>query len=193
MTLRIRSLMLFAAVATMATACKKKPAEPPAPTTSTQPPAPPVTPPAPPASTTTPPNTGPSEADRLRAIEAAKNTITATIYFDYDRSELLPDAQRILGEKIPLMRSNSAVRIRILGHTDERGSDEYNQALGQRRAAAARSFMVQAGIAENRIDVVSMGESQPAMMGEGEASWSKNRRDEFQIVAGAESIRAPGR
>jgi peptidoglycan-associated lipoprotein len=196
MTLRIRSLVLFAAVAVTITACKKKPAEPPAPTPSTTrdnppPVAPPVTtqPNNPPATTN---NDASAEATR-RAIEAAKATLIATIYFDYDRSDLLPDAQRTLNEKVPLMKSNMAVRLRIVGHTDERGSDEYNQALGQRRAAAARTFLVAQGIAGDRIDVVSMGESQPAMMGEGEASWSKNRRDEFQIVAGAESIRAPGR
>jgi peptidoglycan-associated lipoprotein len=195
MTLRIRSLVLFAAVAITTTACKKKPAEPPAPQQPSGPTNPPPVPPPATTNTNTPPAgpTGPTTAEIARAIEAAKNTLTATIYFDYDRSELLPDAQKALNEKVPLMRQNTAVRLRIVGHTDERGSDEYNQALGQRRAAAARTFMVQQGIPEGRIDVVSMGESQPAMMGEGEASWSRNRRDEFQIVAGAESIRAPGR
>lgn len=194
MTLRLRSLMLFAAVAATTSACKKKPAEPPAPVAPTSNPVvPPVQPPTASTGNTNPTPTGPTAAEIARAIEAVKNTLTATIYFDYDRSELLPEAQRILNEKVPLMRANTAVRLRVVGHTDERGSDEYNQALGQRRAAAARAFLVNSGIAENRIDVVSMGESQPSTMGEGEASWSKNRRDEFQIVAGAESIRAPGR
>lgn len=195
MTLRIRSLALLAGVSVLATAChKKKPETTPTPTTSTPTTPPPREPAPPPVSTNnTPVNNGPTDAERAAAIAAIKNSLTATIYFDYDKSELLPDAQRLLNEKATILKANPAVRIRIVGNTDERGSDEYNLALGQRRAASAKTFLINSGIADNRIDVVSVGESKPAMSGEGESTWSRNRRDEFEIVAGADQIRAPGR
>ena len=196
MSQRIRSIVLLAMTAGAMTACKKKEvAPPPGPAVPPQQPTitpvtNPVTPP-----TNTAPTTDPGAEARARAaaIEAAKNTLTATIYFDYDKSDLRSDAQATLDSKIPLLQANPSVRLRIVGHTDERGSDEYNQALGQKRAAQALRYLEARGVASSRIDAVSMGESQPAMMGEGEASWSKNRRDEFQIVAGADQIRPAGR
>jgi len=195
MTLRIRSFVFLALVAGTASACHKKPAavtpapQPPAPTSqpqTTQPTAPPVT-------VAPPSNTGMSDAERAAEVAKMKSTLTATIYFEYDRSDIRDDSRQILDSKVPVLQANTAVRIRVVGHTDERGSDEYNMALGQKRAATARAYLVNRGIAESRIDVVSFGESRPAMMGEGEASWSKNRRDEFEIVAGADQIRVQGR
>ncbi|MFM8780978.1 MAG: OmpA family protein, partial [Gemmatimonadota bacterium] len=77
-----------------------------------------------------------------------------------------------------------SIRIRVAGHTDERGSDEYNIALGMRRAAAAKRYLVDLGIAESRIAVVSFGEERPLNTESTEAAWAQNRRDEFEIVAG---------
>ena len=83
------------------------------------------------------------------------------------------------------------MRLRISGHTDERGSDEYNLALGQRRAAAARRFLETRGVDPSRIDIVSFGEERPVGMGASETAWASNRRDEFEIVAGAETLTVP--
>jgi peptidoglycan-associated lipoprotein len=144
-------------------------------------------------------NMGPSDAERAAAArrdsiaraEAARNTLRDPIYFDYDKSDLRDDARMALDAKLPILRANPQVRIRIAGHTDERGSDEYNLALGQARAAAARRYLEARGIDGSRIDIVSFGEERPASAGGEETAWSRNRRDEFEIVAGADNLRAP--
>jgi peptidoglycan-associated lipoprotein len=121
-------------------------------------------------------------ADREAAAAAA---LKATVYFDYDQDALTSDAASRLEAKVPVMQANHDVRIRVEGHTDERGSDEYNLALGQRRAAAARKFLVSRGIEEGRIETVSYGEERPACAEHEESCWAKNRRDEFVVTAGA--------
>lgn len=130
-------------------------------------------------------------AEAAAALNAARAAFAMAIYFDYDKSDLRADARQALDAKLPLLRTNSAVRIRISGHTDERGSDEYNIALGQRRAAAAKRYLVDNGIAADRIDVVSFGEDRAAAMGSDEAAHSQNRRDEFEIIVGGETLRLP--
>ena len=118
-----------------------------------------------------------------------KNTLTQVIYFDYDKSELRDDARAILDAKVPLLQRFNQVRVRISGHTDDRGSDQYNMSLGQARAFAARRYLELRGVDPSRIDIVSFGEERPSATGESEESWSRNRRDEFEIVAGAAQIR----
>lgn len=125
------------------------------------------------------------------ALAAARAAFAQAIYYDYDRSELKPESRTTLDAKLPLLRANANVRIRIAGHTDERGSDAYNIALGQRRAAAAKRYLVDQGIAADRIDVVSFGEDRPAAMGTDESAWSQNRRAEFEIIVGGETLRLP--
>lgn len=125
------------------------------------------------------------------ALEAARMAFATKIFFDLDKSDLTADARRTLDAKLPLLRTNANVRIRIAGHTDERGSDAYNIALGQRRAAAAKRYLVDNGVAADRIDVVSFGEDRPAAMGSDETAWSQNRRDEFEIIVGGETLRLP--
>ena len=129
-----------------------------------------------------------SIANAQRLLGEARNAITAAVYFDYDRSEISDEARGILDAKVPLLSANPGLRIRVAGHTDSRGSDEYNLALGQRRAAAAKRYLTQRGIADGRIDVISYGEERPAAQGEDESAWSQNRRAEFEIIAGGESI-----
>ena len=90
-----------------------------------------------------------------------------------------------------MLNANPGLRLRIAGHTDERGSDEYNLALGQRRAAAAKRYLTQHGIAENRIEIISFGEERPAQQGSDESAWSQNRRDEFEIAAGGDTLTLP--
>lgn len=120
-----------------------------------------------------------------RAIRATEATLAGAIFFDYDVAELSVAARASLDTKAQIMRDNPTVRIKIEGHCDSRGSTEYNLALGQRRAAAALEYLVNRGIAVGRIETVSLGEQRPAMQGETEAAWSKNRRDEFVTIAGS--------
>jgi peptidoglycan-associated lipoprotein len=133
-----------------------------------------------------------AEADRRsREANGARASLLAKLYFDFDRDDLLADAKATLEQKIPVMMSRRQLRIRIEGNTDERGSDTYNLALGQRRAAAAKTYLVARGIDESRIDVVSFGEDRPTCKESEETCWRQNRRDEFVIVAGAEALAVP--
>lgn len=132
------------------------------------------------------------EARRLEAARAeARRKLNATVYFDYDMDEIRDDQKAVLDAKVPILNANADLRIRIAGHTDDRGSDEYNLALGQRRAAAVRRYLAARGVAEGRFDVESFGEQRPAQQGENDDSWSKNRRAEFEIVAGGNPLRIP--
>jgi peptidoglycan-associated lipoprotein len=128
-----------------------------------------------------------AEAANLRAI------LEAPVLFEYDASEVSDAARAGLDAKLPILRTNTALRIRISGHTDARGSDEYNLALGLRRAAATRKYLSDRGIAVSRIDVVSFGEERPAAAGEDDASFAKNRRAEFEILSGGDALRVPPR
>lgn len=124
------------------------------------------------------------EAELVAAREAeAIAAITGTVYFDYDRSELSDAARATLDAKVPALLARPAFRIRITGHTDERGSSEYNLALGLRRAAELKAYLVANGIDASRIDISSMGEERPAASGSNEEAWALNRRAEFvQVV-----------
>ncbi len=134
-----------------------------------------------------------AEEARRRLADAAANArsaLEAVVYYEFDSAELTDAGRSTLDAKIPAMSANPSVRIRIAGHTDERGSDEYNLALGQRRASAAKRYLTERGVEGARVDVISYGEERPAVQGGDESAWQQNRRAEFQIVAGAESIRA---
>ncbi len=125
------------------------------------------------------------------ALANVRTALTAVVHFDFDQSNIRPDAQAALDAKIPVLQANTAARIRIEGHADERGSDEYNQALGMRRATAAKQYLTSHGIDASRIDVASFGEERPVCQEHEESCWSQNRRDEFVIVAGGDNLRAP--
>jgi peptidoglycan-associated lipoprotein len=103
------------------------------------------------------------------------------IYFDFDRSELKPEARAVLTKKADWLRSNPKYKVRIEGHCDERGSTEYNLALGERRANAAWKFLNALGVSGERMSVISYGEERPDDPGHNEQAWSKNRRDEFVL------------
>ena len=130
-------------------------------------------------------------ANAASAAAALRSTLTATVHFDYDQSDLRPDDKAILDAKIPILQANTGVTMRISGHTDERGSDEYNLALGQRRAAAAKAYLVQHGIADARIETISYGEERPVAQGSDDGAYSQNRRAEFEITAGGNNLRKP--
>ena len=136
------------------------------------------------------------DSARMRQAEVTRTetvvrTVTAVVYFDYNSSELSRDGRATLDSKIPLLNANPELQIRIAGHSDERGSDEFNLALGQRRAAMAKRYLTQRGVNAARIETVSYGEERPAAEGHDEAAWSQNRRDEFEITGGRETIRTP--
>ena len=167
-------------------ACKKKPEVAPAPAEQPAPapqPAPPPPAPARPECDAACVEAR-NNAAKTESIRAATAALTATIYFDYDRSDITDDSRAKLDAKVPVLTQNTAVRIRIAGHTDSRGSDEYNLALGQRRAAAAKRYLTDRGIDGSRIEIVSFGEERPTCTDESEGCWSRNRRDEFEITGG---------
>ncbi|MFH0811007.1 MAG: peptidoglycan-associated lipoprotein Pal [Pseudomonadota bacterium] len=103
------------------------------------------------------------------------------IYFDFDMCELSPASSQMLDAKSKFLRANPKLRVLIEGNTDDRGTNEYNLALGERRAYAARKYLIDAGIAAARIDTVSYGEERPVNPEQTEEAWSKNRRDHFTI------------
>ncbi len=104
------------------------------------------------------------------------------IYFDFDAYVLSQDARNTLLKHADMMKKDSSVAVQIEGHCDERGSDEYNLALGEKRARAAMQYMVTMGIPPKRLSVISYGREKPADVGHDEASWARNRRDEFVIT-----------
>ena len=119
--------------------------------------------------------------------------LEAAVLFEYDASDVTDAARTGLDAKLPILRTNAGLRIRISGHTDSRGSDEYNLALGLRRAAATRKYLADRGIAADRIDIVSFGEERPAVGGDDDAAFAKNRRAEFEILSGGDALRMPPR
>ena len=138
-------------------------------------------------------------AERARAGEEAarrdsemlRSVVATAIGFDFDKSDLRDDARANLDAKVPILLANANVTIRIGGHADERGSSEYNLALGQRRAAVAKRYLVERGVAESRIETTSFGEERPVCTDSNEGCWSQNRRDEFEITAGGPMLTRP--
>jgi peptidoglycan-associated lipoprotein len=113
------------------------------------------------------------------------------IYYELDSATLRPDSRELLEHVAESLRKHTQARVTISGHTCELGTTEYNLALGQRRAASARDYLVKLGVEPERISVVSYGEERPVELGHDESAWVKNRRSEFSIsVAHA---RADGR
>lgn len=106
-----------------------------------------------------------------------------TVYFDLDRWELRDEARAVLkANAAKLMESKSWATLTIEGHCDERGSEEYNLALGERRANSVKQYMVDSGVSGARIDTVSFGEAKPAVQGHDESAWKWNRRVEFSAI-----------
>ena len=176
-----RMLILAAVCLTVGAACGRR----------TPPPAPA---PAANGATTSRPTSDPNADARARAEEEARRraeepararaTLANLVFFDYDRSDLRADARTTLDAKLPILRANPTVRLRIEGHADERGSVEYNLALGLRRANAARQYLSGFNIDAGRIEVLSYGEERPLERMSNEQAWARNRRAEFNIVAG---------
>jgi peptidoglycan-associated lipoprotein len=103
------------------------------------------------------------------------------VFFDFDRSELRPDARETVDRLAVWLAANPSVTMTIEGHADERGTTEYNLALGERRAASVHDYLIALGVSANRLSTISYGEERPAVSGQGEWAWSQNRRDVFVV------------
>lgn len=123
------------------------------------------------------------------APDTRRATLEERIHFELDRSELTPEARATLAAKVEILRSAPALTLRIDGHADARGSDEYNLALSKRRAAEAKRFLASQGIQESRLEAVGYGEEQPLDSSSSETAWAANRRAGFQVTGGALSQR----
>ncbi len=113
---------------------------------------------------------------------AYKESPLKDIFFDFDRSEIRNDAKAPLSEDVAWLKAHSKTAITIEGHCDERGTIEYNLALGARRAKASRDYLVAAGIGVSRLKTVSYGKERPFVLGHDEAAWKWNRRDHFVVT-----------
>ena len=138
------------------------------------------------------------EAERLRrereaeGAAAVRASLQEMVFFDYDESTLRADAQQTLATKVAILRANPSATLRIIGHADERGSIEYNLALGLRRANAVKDYLVGFGLAESRFTTDTMGEDRPLDSSSNESAWARNRRAEFTVTAGGDRLVAPG-
>jgi peptidoglycan-associated lipoprotein len=170
MTLRVTMLLAVLALATGTVGCAKKaveaPPAPPAPPPTEQP-APPAPPPPPPAEEPAP---TPLQQGDLQPV-----------FFDFDSEALTGSARATLDANAKLLRDNPTAQITIEGHCDERGTVEYNLALGERRAQSARDYLVNAGIDASRIQLISYGKERPFDPGHTEEAWDKNRRAHFVL------------
>ncbi len=122
------------------------------------------------------------EAQRLAELQrqAIDKLGADRIYFAFDKSDLSDQSRQVLAEKAELLKTHPDLILLIEGHCDERGTNEYNMALGERRARAAYEYLVLLGIASDRLTIISYGEEYPAVPGSNEEAWAKNRRDEFK-------------
>jgi len=130
-----------------------------------------------------------AEAARMAAQEAARiqeearmQFVNEDVYFNFDDASLSADARMALKNKVAWLRENPNASVLVEGHCDERGTLEYNIALGQRRAESVKTFMVNAGISASRINTISYGEERPVDVAGNEAAWAKNRRAHFKIL-----------
>ena len=122
------------------------------------------------------------EEQAMHEKMAARNIfINENIHFDFDKYNLLPLAQQILQKKAGWLRNNPGVSVIIEGHCDERGTNEYNLALGDRRAESASTYLINLGIDGSRLTTVSYGEERPVDPGHNEIAWAKNRQAHFEI------------
>jgi peptidoglycan-associated lipoprotein len=112
---------------------------------------------------------------------APETSLIEDVYFEFDKSTLVPEAQEILRNNAKWLMANPDAAVIIEGHCDERGTNEYNMALGDRRAGSAKSFLVDLGVAEQRLTTISFGEEKPADPGHNEEAWAKNRRAHFVV------------
>jgi peptidoglycan-associated lipoprotein len=156
---------------------RQEPAPTPLPLAPAPAPAPEPTPAPAPPPTAAPVPAKPQPAE-FTAVAAMRD-----IHFDFDKSEIRPEAARILDANADWLRSNADHIVLIEGHCDERGTNEYNLALGERRARAAMDYLTSKGIAGSRLQIISYGEERPLCTDHNEGCWARNRRDHFLVKA----------
>ena len=133
------------------------------------------------ASSTTAATTSDEAADPAEVMKKEFTKVGTTVLFDFDSSQLSDYARRVLDRQAAFLKAEPAARIILGGHADERGTREYNLALGERRAAAARDYLVAKGVNAARIRIISYGKERPATVGSNEAAWRLNRRAESML------------
>ena len=119
--------------------------------------------------------------ERLKE-EAARVLETEPVYFDFDNADIKPEYRPLLQKKADWMKANPEARVRIEGHCDDRGTVEYNVALGEKRAIRVMNYLISLGVPARRLSTISYGEERPAVAGQDEESWEKNRRAEFRLL-----------
>ncbi len=122
-----------------------------------------------------------SSRRRLEETSERERFLNENIHFEFDKSRLLREAKQILRRKARWLKKNSGVTVVIQGHCDERGTSEYNMALGDRRARSAKSYLVDLGIGRHRLTTISYGEERPLDPGRDQEAWAKNRRAQFLL------------
>ncbi|MDY0259672.1 peptidoglycan-associated lipoprotein Pal [Desulfovibrio sp.] len=117
-------------------------------------------------------------------MRAAVQQITdGRVYFAFDKFNVENQYKEMLKQKSDLMKQFPSIRVRIEGNCDDRGTQEYNLALGERRARGAYEYLVMLGVNPNQLEMISYGKENPAVQGNNEAAWAKNRRDDFRVIA----------
>lgn len=119
--------------------------------------------------------------ERLRE-EAVRVLEMEPVYFDFDSSDIKPEYRSLLEKKADWLKANPEARVRIEGHCDDRGTAEYNVALGEKRAVRVMDYLVSLGVPAKRLSTISYGEERPAVLGQDEETWAKNRRAEFGLL-----------
>jgi peptidoglycan-associated lipoprotein len=190
-TLQFLTLVLVAGMLVTGAACRKKPPvvvapppPPPPPVAAVTPPPPP--PPAPVPQPAPPPPAAPTEEElfaRMSLLQLNESKPLDDVFFEFDKSDLSDAGRAVLAKNSTWLKKWASTRVSIEGHADARGTNEYNLALGERRATVARDYLLSLGIAANRIDTVSKGEEQQVCREETESCWAQNRRGHFVITA----------
>jgi peptidoglycan-associated lipoprotein len=177
--MRQSALAVLLALGLVLPACgKKKVSAPP-------PPPPPVAPATPPPAPPPPPEVAPQVEDPLAGLSSAElesRGLLADIHFDYDRAELRDADRQVLATNAEFLKSHDYIKVTVEGHCDERGTVEYNLALGERRAKNAYDYLVSLGVPADRLKTVSYGKEIPLCQESGETCWARNRRAHFAIT-----------
>lgn len=134
-----------------------------------------------------PPPPPPSSAPSMDPQEYLVVNVGDRVFFDFDKSDLRPDAIDQLNRQADFLKSNGAITVVIEGHCDERGTREYNLALGDRRASSAAQYLESMGVAGGRVETISYGKERPAVLGSNEDAWAQNRRAVTIIKSGSMS------
>jgi peptidoglycan-associated lipoprotein len=175
--------LLAGSVAASLSACASKPKPVPVP----EAPPPPMTPPPPPADTFAPPPPQPVTTGQIRPGSQQDFVVNVgdRVYFDYNAYEVKPEGRGVLDAQAAWLNRYPSVKVRIEGNCDERGTREYNLALGARRAGSVAQYLASRGVSSSRISTVSYGKERPIDSGTGEEAWAKNRNAHTDITEGA--------